>query len=479
MDYRAISGIIGVGILLFLALRASKKRETKLFSFGLLWFFISLLPSSSVLPFAEVLNDHRSFIPYMGLTMAFIFGSKYLLETYCPKILASKKGLSIISLLIIFFLFGNAYGVHQRNKVWEDELSLWKDVTQKSPKNGRGHMNYGLALMAQGDYANAEISFNNALEYVPYYSSIYTNLGILKNAIGDKESADKYFQKSLSLSDANHKTKYFYGRYLFQNNKFGEAIDQFKKVDQIVPNYLDTHDYLLKSYHKLKEWGAMESFCKEILANWPKDETSKKYLDIALNKKSVLTVMEEEVAKAPSPDKYLNLSLQYFNEGKYEDCIRVAGKALELNPEYADAYNNIGIGHFYLLNYDQAIGAYQKALKLNPSYQLAKNNLKNARDKKKALADAISNLSDREASDYYINLSLEFYKKEKYSTSIAAARKSIAIIPNAIAYNNICSSYNQLKEYHKAIAACNEALKLDPSSKLANGNLNYAKQHVQ
>jgi tetratricopeptide (TPR) repeat protein len=479
MDYRAILGIVGVGILVFLALRASKKRETKLFSFGLLWFFIALLPSSSVLPFAEVLNDHRSFIPYMGLTIAFIFGAKYLLETYFPKILASKKGLSIISLLMIFFLFGNAYGVHQRNKVWKDELSLWKDVTQKSPKNGRGHMNYGLALMAQGDYANAEISFNNALEYVPYYSSIYTNLGILKNAIGDKESADKYFQKSLSLNDANHKTKYFYGRYLFQNNKLSEAIDQFKEVDQNVPNYLDTHDYIFKSYHKLKEWEAMESFSKEVLANWPKDEISKKYLDIALNKKSVLTVLEEEVVKAPSPEKYLNLSLQYFNEGNYEDCIRVAGKALELNPEYADAHNNIGIGHFYLLNYDEAIEAYQKALKLNPSYQLAKNNLKNAQDKKKDLADVISNLSDREASAYYINLSLEFYKKEKYRTSIAAARKSIAIIPNAIAFNNICSSYNQLKEYQKAIAACNEALKLDPSSKLANGNLNYAKQHAQ
>jgi tetratricopeptide (TPR) repeat protein len=266
---------------------------------------------------------------------------------------------------------------------------------------------------------------------------------------------------------------------LFQNNKLSEAIDQFKEVDQNVPNYLDTHDYIFKSYHKLKEWEAMESFSKEVLANWPKDEISKKYLDIALNKKSVLTVLEEEVVKAPSPEKYLNLSLQYFNEGNYEDCIRVAGKALELNPEYADAHNNIGIGHFYLLNYDEAIEAYQKALKLNPSYQLAKNNLKNAQDKKKDLADVISNLSDREASAYYINLSLEFYKKEKYRTSIAAARKSIAIIPNAIAFNNICSSYNQLKEYQKAIAACNEALKLDPSSKLANGNLNYAKQHAQ
>ena len=479
LDYRAILGIIGIGILIFLALKTSKKKETKLFSFGLLWFFISLLPSSSVLPFAEVLNDHRSFIPYMGLTMAFVFGINYILETYFPKILTSKKGMSIIALFIIFFLFANAYGVHQRNKVWKDEISLWKDVTVKSPKNGRGHMNYGLALMAQGDYTNAEISFNNALEYVPNYSSIYTNMGILKNAIGDKESADKYFQKSLSLSDANHKTKYFYGRYLFQNNKFNEAIDQFKQVNQSVPNYIETNDYIFKSYHKLQDWENMKSFSNEVLENQPKDDMAKKYLDIALNKKSILTVLEEEVNNAPSPEKYLNLSLQYFNESNYQDCIRVAEKALELNPEYADALNNIGIGHFYLLNYDQAIEAYGKALEINPSYQLAKNNLENAKNKKKDMANAISNLSDKQASAYYINLSLEFYKKEKYQTSIAAARKSIAIAPNAIAYNNICSSYNQLKEYQKAIAACTEALKLDASSKLAKGNLNYAQEQLK
>ena len=478
-DYRAILGIIGIGILIFFALKTSSKKETKLFSFGLLWFFISLLPSSSVLPFAEVLNDHRSFIPYMGLTIAFVFGSKYVLETYYPKIVSSKKGQSILTLFIILFLFANAYGVHQRNKVWKDELSLWQDVTVKSPKNGRGHMNYGLALMAKGDYTNAEISFKKALEYVPNYSSIYTNMGILKNAIGDKESAEKYFQKSLSLSDANHRTKYFYGRYLFQNDKFKEAIDQFKEISLIVPNYLDTNDYIFKSYHKLKDWENMKSYSQEVLANWPNDDTSKKYLDIAMNKKSILTVLEEEVNTAPSPEKYLNLSLQYFNEGNFDDCIRVAGKAVKLNPEYADAYNNIGIGHYYLLNYDKAIEAYQKALELNPSFQLAKNNLKNAKDKKMEMARVISNLSDKEISSYYINLSLEFYNKEKYRTCIAAARKSIAIEPNAIAYNNICSAYNQLKEYQKAIAACNEALKLDASSKLAKGNLNYALQQEE
>ncbi|MCM4172439.1 tetratricopeptide repeat protein [Arenibacter sp. TNZ] len=478
LDYRPILGIVGIALLAYLALRASNKKETKLFSFGMLWFFISLLPSSSVLPFAEVLNDHRSFIPYMGLTIAFVFGSKYILETYFPKILNTHIGQFSMALFIIFFLTANAYGLHQRNKVWKDELSLWKDVTIKSPKNGRGHMNYGLALMADADYTNAEISFNKALEYSPNYSSIYTNLGILKNAIGDKESADKNFKKALSLSDSNHKTKYFYGRYLFQNDQFKEAIDYFTQVNNLTPNYLDTQEYILKSFHKQKDWGNIKNFSNEVLAKWPEDSTAKKYLDIALNKKSILMALEEEVDSAPSPEKYLNLSLQYFNESNYEDCIRAAEKALELKPEYPDAYNNIGIGYFYLLNYDQAIEAYQKALELKPSYQLAKNNLENAMDKKKSTANATTNLSDKEVSNYYINLSLEYYRKEKYQTCIAAARKSIALAPNAIAYNNICSAYNELNEYQKAIAACNEALKLDANSKLAKGNLSFAKQQA-
>jgi tetratricopeptide (TPR) repeat protein len=42
------------------------------------------------------------------------------------------------------------------------------------------------------------------------------------------------------------------------------------------------------------------------------------------------------------------------------------------------------------------------------------------------------------------------------------------------AYNNICAAYNQLKEYDKAIEACNKAIELDSNHSLAKGNLNFA-----
>lgn len=479
LDYRAITGIILITILIYIALKASKKKETKLFSFGLLWFFISLLPSSSVLPFAEVLNDHRSFIPYMGLTIAFIFGLHYIIKDHFHKLITQQNGRLALTLFVLVFLFGNAYGVYQRNKVWKDELSLWHDVTIKSPNNGRGHMNYGLALMAQADYSNAEVYFNKALELTPNYPSIYTNLGILKNATGDKENADKYFKKSLSLNDSNHKTKYFYGRNLFKNDRFKEAVDQFKQVNQTVPNYIDTHQYILESYHHMEDWAQLQDFSKDILKTWPKDSTATKYLEIAINKKSVLEVLEEEVALAPTPEKYLNLSLKYFNEGDYQGCIRAATKAKELRPNYPYAYNNIGIAHYHLFNYDMAIEAYNKALELNPSYKLAQNNLKNAIDRKNKLATATANFSKTQLSNHFVNISFEYYQEEKYKACIAAAQKSISIRPNASAYNNICSCYNQLKKYQRAMDACSEALKLNPTSRLAKGNINYAKEQLE
>ena len=78
-----------------------------------------------------------------------------------------------------------AYGTCERNNVWhEPNESLWRDVTEKSPKNGRGLMNYGLALMARADYAGAEKYFSDALRLTPNYSYLFINMGILKAATG-------------------------------------------------------------------------------------------------------------------------------------------------------------------------------------------------------------------------------------------------------------------------------------------------------
>ena len=51
-----------------IAIGVSVFRKTRVIGFGLLWFLIALMPTS-LLPLAEVMNDHRTFLPYIGLVI--------------------------------------------------------------------------------------------------------------------------------------------------------------------------------------------------------------------------------------------------------------------------------------------------------------------------------------------------------------------------------------------------------------------------
>lgn len=467
-DYRVLTGVSIVALLIYLALKTSKNKDTRLISFGILWFFVSLLPTSSFIPFAEVLNDHRSFIPYIGLTIAFVFGVNFVLQKYLHNSLKNPKFKIFIYAGIFIFLAANVYGVRERNKVWKNDITLWKDVTIKSPNNGRGLMNYGLALMAKGDYINAEIYFKKALILTPNYSNLYINLGIVKNAIGNKSEAENYFKKAIEISPFKHICFHFYGRFLLNNNRTEMAIKMFEKALKISPNYLSSQTLLMDAYHKASNWEKLKSLSQKILKVSPNNSIAKKHLKIALNKKPNIAVMEEDVKKNPTSKKYLNLSLKYFQLRKYEKTISSAKLALTLNKNYYEAYNNMGIAYFMLGKHDKAIEAYKNALNIKPDYNLAKNNLANAIKTKE------NKVNKKLTANDFLNLSLKHYNNGNFIACIEAAKKSNKISPSSNAFNNICAAYNALKQYDKALKACNNALKLNPKNNFAKGNLEIA-----
>lgn len=84
-------------------------------------------------------------------------------------------------------------------------------------------------------------------------------------------------------------------------------------------------------------------------------------------------------------------------------------------------------------------------------------------------------LINKPTIDGYIRLSLAYFGKKKYLKSIEASKKALALNPkNSRVYNNLCSSYNMLMMYDKAIEACENSIKYTPSN-LAFNNLKIAK----
>lgn len=129
-DTRAVAGYAFVALLVALIFRARAA-----VAFGLAWFAIALLPTS-VFPLAEVANEHRIFLAYIGLVLA------------ASTLVRTRAHASIA----VALLLAHAIGTHERNKVWRTEETLWADVVLKSPANGRAWMNYGLTHMAAGRY---------------------------------------------------------------------------------------------------------------------------------------------------------------------------------------------------------------------------------------------------------------------------------------------------------------------------------------
>src|ERR1035437_1392340 len=223
-ETKAIFGFLFITALLFFAIWTSAKEKTRPLSFGILWFFIALLPTSSVIPLSEVMNDHRVFFPYIGLAISAVW-SIFLLVNSFKNIFSSPKIFSPVVLILSFVLVSiYAYGTYERNKVWRTEETLWKDVTEKSPRNARGLMNYGLALMARGDYRNAEKYFTDALKISPYYPYLHINMGILKNATGNSPEAEQYFKNAISYNTNLPESYYYYADFLHSQKRDMDAI---------------------------------------------------------------------------------------------------------------------------------------------------------------------------------------------------------------------------------------------------------------
>jgi hypothetical protein len=92
-----------------------------------------------------------------------------------------------------------------------------------------------------------------------------------------------------------------------------------------------------------------------------------------------------------------------------------------------------------------------------------------------ALNNAIAAVQKNPTAGNYLNLGVAFYNVRKYNECIQASIEVLRIDPNNhVAYNNICTAYNQLGDFQKAYQACQACLQLKPDYGRAKNNLNYA-----
>lgn len=227
-----IAILVIVGMLGFAIYAARKKR---LYSFCILWFLGNLVIESSTIPL-EIIYEHRTYLPSMMaiflLVILFHQGVKY-------------KHVLFTCLVSVALFF--SIGTYSRNKVWQDDLTLYADNYKKSPNKARVNQNYGGVLLYASRVEEAipvlQKAINLYKEQVKFQKNVNPRktsdyLSNLANAYRVNEEYNKaiyYYNKALEEYYSSARIHYPLGLCYAKIGRLEEAIYHYKEAIRLAP----------------------------------------------------------------------------------------------------------------------------------------------------------------------------------------------------------------------------------------------------
>lgn len=190
--------LVTAGIALFIGLFTIAVRSLKrqlVVSFGILWFFVTLVPMSGVIAISNSpMREHWLYLPLIGffISVGWIMtriANKYHLR----KAIAMTAGLFLVFLAALTI---------QRNFDWRDEFTFFNKTLKYVPNSYLTLTNLGNAYTKIKNYETAEVMFQKAIAVSPDRPTAYYNLGQLYSLMGRREAAIEQITISIAKDKA-------------------------------------------------------------------------------------------------------------------------------------------------------------------------------------------------------------------------------------------------------------------------------------
>jgi Flp pilus assembly protein TadD len=219
------------GVYLFHRSRLSRN-ALGLTAFGIFWFFITISVESSIIPIADVIFEHRVYLPSAGFFLAITTALFTGVSTLGGTIRVSKVLPAILALIVIAL----TAATYARNSVWRDEVTLWEDVVHKSPQKARGIGNLGYANQNRGQFLEAIGLYNRALAIRPT-STIYNNRGMSYYGIGDFAQALQDFTSAIAMNPDYAEPYNNRGVVYSRLGLHAQALEDYTRAVRVKPDF--------------------------------------------------------------------------------------------------------------------------------------------------------------------------------------------------------------------------------------------------
>lgn len=277
--------------------------------FGGLFFFVTLLPVSHIIPHHELISEHYLYLPSVGIC---------LILAWIVERLAGRRAMGIwayAAAVVVLALF--SWRIVVRNRDWVDEFTLWTATLRDAPLSVRAHTNLGLVFLSRNDLDRAIEHFEKSLA-IPSKPELGTisrgralqNLGVAYFRKKDYKRALDCYQKCLELDPQNYVSYINMGVVYNAQGQNSAAIESYKKALTIFPSSKEALLNLAIGYTKLRDFtAAFQQYERLIEIDRGTDYTARAHFNMGfifyyLLKDYQQAAYHFEIARRMDPVKY-------------------------------------------------------------------------------------------------------------------------------------------------------------------------------
>ena len=246
-------------------------------------------------------------------------------------------------------------------------LSAGQDATLA----GQEQLAKGIAELRAGDLDSAEKIFTLALRQGVKSPLVYHNLGVIAQERGQHEQAVARFRETLRLQPGFGPAHLLLSVSCLALGKNVEAARELKLAEKLMPAEPQVHLQLARAYDGLGQHFASVDQYQQLIRLAPRDP---EYVYLLARSWADLSRSSlKEIAKVDSNSVRLHqaLSLELWNQGKYDEALSSFQKAADVDPKLPEIHLARSLIYLEQKKYDEALAEIERELSLVPDSQAA------------------------------------------------------------------------------------------------------------
>jgi tetratricopeptide (TPR) repeat protein len=162
--------------------------------YALVWMLIMFAPAGLV-PNSDLLNESRAYLALAGFALIV---SWMVADILTPRAGARSPAIAMVLLTVLMVPV-----TIERNRLWKNDVEIWRDAAAKSPRKDRVRYNLGFALARQGQFEAARAEFEKARQLNPLDDLSYAALGYCAEVGEQWQLARDFYERAIELNPDN------------------------------------------------------------------------------------------------------------------------------------------------------------------------------------------------------------------------------------------------------------------------------------